>query len=519
MQVIQPGMHMQVFGQPGMPMPHPGMHPGMPMQQQGLSYMPPPQPFVQPGFMPPHAALHQLPTQGMLQPQPQMLQPFPRPQQTGSWVPAPIMQPQPQGGSYVPLPQGVPPPGPMPMVLAPGHQLGQPPAPPPGHQQLFLQQPGPQQGMPLLLQQPGPQVQVVPQACLNPGASYVPPPQPYPTYGAGPVAPASYVPPPMPQHAQPPQQQPPQQQPPQQLQAMPVAQFGSVQQLPPQAQQVLQQAAPGQQVVGTTVHQPVQAAPAQVTQAGVRPGERVRMKGISQGSPYFDKVFIIESLMAGNQARLYEEGNENRVMIMSVTYLEPAVGTALDPTASHGQVLGHTPQWLAQEASAEVAQTQGAGPSDGHGHTLQVGDHVCLKGQSQYTGQVFTVEATDVGDGRVRVSLQLSETAVSRMAFDPAHLDLVTYDEQQGAFQVVEEAAQSIEYQYQQEGAVQGAPQAVEYQQQPQVVEYQQQQQQPQMVQLPPQQAQPQAQQQPGAFIQGQPPMMQAPGYMMQAAA
>jgi len=191
--------------------------------------------------------------------------------------------------------------------------------------------------------------------------------------------------------------------------------------------------------------------------------------------------------MGGNQARLFEEGNENRVMIMSVTYLEPAVGAALDPTASHGQVLGHTPQWLAQESNIETQESKGI-PADGLGNALQVGDLVCLKGQSQYTGQVFTVEATDVGDGRVRVSLQLSETAVSRMAFDPAHLELVTEEGQQGASQAVE-AAQAVEYQqepqYQQQEFVQGAPQVVEYQQQqlaPQQVEYEQQQFAPQQV-------------------------------------
>jgi hypothetical protein len=68
---------------------------------------------------------------------------------------------------------------------------------------------------------------------------------------------------------------------------------------------------------------------------------------------------------------------------------------------------------------------------DGNGNQLQAGDVVKLRGKSQYEGQFFSIESTDVGDGRVRVCLQLSATAVTRMAFDPQHLEKVTAEAQQ----------------------------------------------------------------------------------------
>lgn len=232
------------------------------------------------------------------------------------------------------------------------------------------------------------------------------------------------------------------------------------------------------------------------------------MKGLTQGSPYFGKVFVVDSQTGTGQVRVKVEGVENTVMIMPAAYLEPAVGAAVDLTAAHGQAVGHTPQWLAQEARAEdAAEAQPA--ADALGNVLQAGDLVRLKGRSQYDGQVFTVESTDVGDGRVRVSLQLSETAVSRMAFDPAHLELVTVDEQgvpqeaspQAAPQAAEQEAQTMQ-------VVQGAPQVVQVPQQ-QFVEYAAQTQ-PGMLM----QGQPPA----GMLIQGQPPVMQG-GYMVQPAA
>lgn len=154
------------------------------------------------------------------------------------------------------------------------------------------------------------------------------------------------------------------------------------------------------------------------------------MKGLSQGTPYFGQVFTVETPNVGNGQARVKAQNSDTVMIMSAAYLEPADAAApVDAAAMHGQAVGHTPQWLAQDASTNGAQTQRA-TADGAENDLQAGDLVRLKGQSQYSGQVFTVESADVGDGRVRVSLQLSETSVSRMAFDPSFLERVEVEEQ-----------------------------------------------------------------------------------------
>jgi len=191
----------------------------------------------------------------------------------------------------------------------------------------------------------------------------------------------------------------------------------------PQQAQLLQH---GQQVLQTVVHKPVLAPPGQV--CGFQPGERVRLKGLSQGAPYFGQTFVVDTPNCGNgQARVKLEGSET-VMIMAPQYLESASATSADASSVHGQAIGHTPAWLAQASQSQLQpqpqQQQQA--VDGNGNVLQVGDLVRLRGKSQYDGQVFTLEATDVGDGRVRISLQLSETAVTRMAFDPAHLELAT---------------------------------------------------------------------------------------------
>jgi len=311
-----------------------------------------------------------------------------------------------------------------------------------------------------------PQLQVqaqmqVPQPMPMPMAMAMQPqPMPMPVRSPSWVpAPASYVPPMVQQMPQVLQGLPPQAQPhvlhggaqPALLQAMPpqmAAPAAAVSYLPPGVQAgapgmpgipgavQLAQLPAGHQVMQTLVHKPVPAPPGQM--CGFQPGDRVRMKGLSQGAPYFGQIFIVETPNCGNgQARVKLEGSET-VMIMSPSYLESAQGAApVDPSAAHGQAIGHTPAWLAQDASAGLQQQpqqlqhqqqpqQPQPAMDGNGNVLQVGDLVRLRGKSQYDGQVFTVESADVGDGRVRISLQLSETSVTRMAFDPAHLELAT---------------------------------------------------------------------------------------------
>lgn len=355
-----------------MPMPHGMMHQAMPMAMPQVQRMMhgqaiPGQPMPVPMAMPSGAGgppqMYYGASQGSYVPPPHMQMPIQMRQP--SYVPAPgsyVLQ-QPAQGSYVP---------------PPGAQIV--------HQQVHQPQLVPPQAQ-------APQL-VHTMRHVVAGPSYVPP-APY-TMQGGLSAPAvaSYVPAPQMYTGQP----------------MPVPTGAQPQHF-------------GQgQVMQTRVHQPVLAPPGAVP-TSLRPGERVRMKGIAQGSPYFGKTFIVEAHEFGSgSVRIKLEGTDT-VMVMSPTYLEPADGAApVDPSTVHGQAVGHTPAWLMQDSAG---QTQRAA-TDGAGQTLQPGDLVQLRGQSQYNGKVFTVESTDVGDGRVRVNFQISENAVSRMAFDPSHLELVS---------------------------------------------------------------------------------------------
>lgn len=150
------------------------------------------------------------------------------------------------------------------------------------------------------------------------------------------------------------------------------------------------------------------------------------MKGLSQDSNLFGQVFVVESTFGDNQVRAKLEGSET-VMVLQPSYIELFDGSSpVDPSACHGQAMGPSPAWLQDGDKDAAAETQPEKTVlDGNGNVLQVGSLVQLRGRSNYDGKVLTVESTDVGDGRVRVTLQLADNAVSRMAFDPAHLELV----------------------------------------------------------------------------------------------
>eukprot|EP00932_Pfiesteria_piscicida_P018132 SRR837773.5000.p1 GENE.SRR837773.5000~~SRR837773.5000.p1 ORF type:complete len:596 (-),score=40.88 SRR837773.5000:119-1645(-) len=198
---------------------------------------------------------------------------------------------------------------------------------------------------------------------------------------------------------------------------------------PPGVPTVVQSAAggPPQQLAGgqvteTRVYSPVPAAPGVVPKTW-QIGDRVRMKGISEGTQYYGKCFVVLAL-EGGQCRIKLEDSETMV-IMPSTFLEPFdAPAAADPSETNGKVVGPSPSWLTEDAAA-TGQSQRAA-TDAGGRALQPGDLVRLVGKSLYEGKVYTVESADCGDGRVRVSCQLEGNAVSRMAFDPAILELVS---------------------------------------------------------------------------------------------
>lgn len=264
--------------------------------------------------------------------------------------------------------------------------------------------------------------------------------------------------------------------------------------LPPMMMPGMQQVGAPQAAPGVRISAPQQVAPAQhvASVASVQGGERVRLKGIAQNSPYYGKTFIVEVPNVGNgQARVKLEGTETS-MVMSPAFLESAHAPMAEP-ANFPQVAGHNPAWLNDNMQAQSAK------ADGLGNQLQAGDHVQLRGKSQYTGCAMTVEAIDCGDGRVRVTLQKPDGSMSRMAFDPQHLErvggttIVTHvvspqtvmaQEQMQPAQMVEYAAPQVQY-VQQEQQVQYVQQEqqVQYVQQEQQVQYVQQEQQVQYMQ------------------------------------
>merc|ERR1712190_340578 len=102
------------------------------------------------------------------------------------------------------------------------------------------------------------------------------------------------------------------------------------------------QAAPG---VRISAPQPV-GVPQVTSVVGVRAaGERVRLKGIAQNSPYYGKTFIVEVPNLGNgQARVKLEGTETS-MVMAPTFLESANTPLAEPFANVPHVAGHNPAW------------------------------------------------------------------------------------------------------------------------------------------------------------------------------
>mmetsp|Transcript_82081 Transcript_82081/g.266013 ORF Transcript_82081/g.266013 Transcript_82081/m.266013 type:complete len:394 (+) Transcript_82081:46-1227(+) len=168
---------------------------------------------------------------------------------------------------------------------------------------------------------------------------------------------------------------------------------------------------PGAAGAGTTVHAPVRVA---ALPQPFPPGARVRMKGVAANSPFAGSVLVVTSEPdRSGQLRLQPEGaGPGTALLLSPAMLESA-DTAPAPQPA--------------PAPPPVAWLEG-GCAEGQSG-LRPGDQVRLRGQAanrQYEGKALIVEAADVGDGtgRVRVVVQ-HETHVSRLALDPAHLELV----------------------------------------------------------------------------------------------
>eukprot|EP00405_Crypthecodinium_cohnii_P045362 CAMPEP_0206585136 /NCGR_PEP_ID=MMETSP0325_2-20121206/36221_1 /ASSEMBLY_ACC=CAM_ASM_000347 /TAXON_ID=2866 /ORGANISM="Crypthecodinium cohnii, Strain Seligo" /LENGTH=441 /DNA_ID=CAMNT_0054092593 /DNA_START=106 /DNA_END=1431 /DNA_ORIENTATION=+ len=295
-----------------------------------------------------------------------------------------------------PMPQQMP--QQMPQMLMPMPMPGQAPQvgarplfPPPGGPGHPQHQPLPQQSMTMATSMPLPFQQM-------PAPHLQPPPQPF----GAPGGPAAPVPSQMVGGFQP---------------GMPLGSTGLWPGAPAPTQSV--QMGPGQ--VATTVHQPVPAPRSHPS--NFRPGDQVRMKGISSSSPYFGKVFLVESNEYGSGTIKIKAPGSETLMIMPPSYLELAEGPPVDPAAAvMSQVSGPSPTWLTRDTTGPG---QDAGGKDGTGRGLKVGDWVRLRSQSNYDGRVFTVESGDVGDGRVRIVLQLGQGTTSRMAIEPEHLELV----------------------------------------------------------------------------------------------
>lgn len=168
--------------------------------------------------------------------------------------------------------------------------------------------------------------------------------------------------------------------------------------------------------MSVNTYQPVPQMPAQPTWT-FPPGSRVRLKGVTEGSsPYAGVPLVVSGQPPDHCGRIRVEVDGTggaQALLIAPGLLEPA------DMPQQQQFPAPAPcpaTWL--EGGHAVAQSGFA-----------VGDQVQLRGvaaNSAYHGKLLTVEAADVGDGtgRVRVVIQ-HDTHVSRLAFDPSHLELV----------------------------------------------------------------------------------------------
>jgi len=166
----------------------------------------------------------------------------------------------------------------------------------------------------------------------------------------------------------------------------------------------------------------VHDASLECAQAGgtIQVGDRVRMRGLKEGAPYHGDIFTVEEVDECGQAKVQLE-NSWTVMIIPVAYIEPADEADRERGDAPGDEVVY-PTWLQdseQDAGKDVVL-------DANGQQLHELDRVRIRGRSQYDGKDLVVESTNVGDGRVRLAFQLSQSAVSRMALLPKFLIKIT---------------------------------------------------------------------------------------------
>lgn len=104
------------------------------------------------------------------------------------------------------------------------------------------------------------------------------------------------------------------------------------------------------------------------------------------------------------------------------------VPTAMGAVPTAVPTVARTPSLLPPGATSSAAPPP-AGINMGNDVQFKMGDKVQLRGQAgnpAYEGKVYTVEALDPASGAVQVAFPLNETAVSRMTFNRAFLELVT---------------------------------------------------------------------------------------------